>query len=431
MPCGTDSSRQIPDDCGCIATLRPDHDAVGPLIRAKGPDMFRPRCATPRTTSRCRPGVEFLEGRALPSAAPLLQDTFGDNFFDTTKWVSGRTDAAGNPIAVRERNQRLEFTGPGSVASRAEFVPSEEAPLEITGVWYWAPTPGMVGNAQLITRATGIYVTEDGVEFRAEPGVGVSIRLWQDRQATVLASVVAKIDVGDLFRFRVRDDGHDVSISLTEIDGDRIAVSLAAQTDAASETNHVAFRYGNVAFAPVARLALDDVVVSVSPPEPDPEPGPLPNPLPAPRPNPPGVPAPPLGRPIIIPAVPLEFWVDETPDGDGPAPRNDMSRQIKVQRGKLRRGRRGKLRQLITLLNTTAGDVTELKLAFARLAKNARVRVAGGDWVTAAQAARGVGLGDRDVLRPGESVTVEIEINHADRPQFMTRVLGNLEPAEE
>jgi hypothetical protein len=87
---------------------------------------------------------------------------------------------------------------------------------------------------------------------------------------------------------------------------------------------------------------------------------------------------------------------------------------------------------LITLRNTTAGDVTELKLAFSRLPKNARVRVAGGGWVTAGQAARGVGLGERDVLHPGESVTVEIEFSNvaAVQPRFTTRVLGNLEAAD-
>src|SRR5262249_7456425 len=114
------------------------------------------------------------------------------------------------------------------------------------------------------------------------------------------------------------------------------------------------------------------------------------------------VPAPaPGGRPIIVPAILLDFWADDSAD---PTPRSggrEMGSQVKVQRGKLRHGRGGKWRQTLTLRNTGRGDVTDLKLAFARLPKNARVRLNGGAWVSAAQAARGVSLQD-DVLGPGE-----------------------------
>lgn len=367
--------------------------------------------------SRCLPRVEPLEDRAVPSAAPLFQDTFGDNFFDTSKWVSGKTDANGNPIAVREHNQRLEFTGPGSVATVPEFVPSEDEPLEITGILYWAPNPGLVGTAQLFTRSGGDYAIVDGIEFRAEPGIGISIREWEDGEATLLASVPAKIDVGDLFRWRVRDDGFNVSLALMEVDGDGVAVALAAETDLESETNHIAFRYGNVAFAPVARLALDDVVVALGTPPP--------NPVPT---IPPVVTIPPGNVPLIIPAIPLEFWVDDGSEDEGPAERSETARQVKVRRGKLRRTRRGRLRQMITLRNTGATDVTDLRLAFTRLPKNARVRIARDEWVTAAQAARGIELGDHDVLRSGESITVEVEFtNTSPRARIVTRVLGDLE----
>jgi hypothetical protein len=200
-------------------------------------------------------------------------------------------------------------------------------------------------------------------------------------------------------------------------------VSLAAETDAVSEANHIAFRYGNVAFALVARLALDDVVVTISPPLSDPDPDPAPTPTP-----PPIVIIPPGNQPLIIPAVPLEFWLDDSvEEEESSAARGETARTVRMRRGKLRRTRSGRLRQTITLRNIGANSVTDLRLAFTRLPKNARVRIAGDEWVTASQAARGIYLPDIDELRPGETLTVEVEFsNTAAQARFAARVLGEL-----
>lgn len=373
--------------------------------------------------------VETLEDRTVPSAIPVLQDNFDTNTLNLDTWVSGLTDTDGNPIAVRAQNQRLEFTGPGALITQEEFTPSDDAPLVVSGLWTWTPTGGLVGTAQVVTRASGSSVIEDGVEFRADPGVGLSIWLWQDRQTRLLTLAPMKIDVGDSFRFRVRDDGEQVTFSMAEIGGDGAALSLAAATDAGADVNHVAFRYGGVVFAPVARLGLDDVSISSADPGTE-IPSPVPMPLPGPT-------TPPVPRPgTLVPAIEIAFLGDDGPDDDPSttgSSRRDMSRQVRVRSSRLRRVAGGRLRQTLMLQNLSNQAVVDLKLAFSRLPRRARVRIAGGDWMTAAQAARGIPLDD-DMLNPGESITIEIELTHAGHPgrgHFRTQVLGNLDTPDE
>lgn len=372
---------------------------------------------------RTRLQVECLEDRAVPSATSLLEDSFSNNTLNLDAWTSGLTDPEGNPAGIRVENQRLEFTGPGTLITREEFVPTLDQPIEVSGVWTWTPTAGLVGSAQVVTRQSGTFSTYNGVEFRADPGVGLTIWVWQDQQTRLLALAPLRIDVGDTFQFRVRDDGAAVSFSLAEIGGQGAAVSVAAETSLVSDAHHVAFRYGGVVFGSAARLALDDVSVTPIDPESSPQVPLLPT-LPT-------APTPPSSRSAgLVFAIALDYAVDSDTEAES-SPTvggREMVRQIRVRRSRLRRAGGRKLRQTITLENTSNFAVADLRLAFARLPKGARLRLAGGTWVNAAQAARGIGLED-DYLNPGQSVTIEIELNVAGsgRPRFQTRVLGSLE----
>lgn len=375
------------------------------MIRLLTRAPFARTAAKPR---RCRPQVDNLEDRVVPSAASSFQDNFNDNALDNSAWVVG-TEVNPGPLPIRERNGRIEFVGPGAIVTRQEFPPEQAAPLEVTGVFSFSPSLDLIGPAQVVTRSDIDLRAPEGVEFTLDPVWGVRITVWESGAPTVLAQGRLDIDPGDSFHFRIRDDGERVSISVGELGGDEAAMSLTADTRLASDGNHVAFRYAGVSFGPVARLALDDVTLG------PPTAGPAPT-------------------PVVVPVLP---GIVVLLDGESEASRGreDVTPQLGIHRGRVRmNSRTGRARLRLTIRNTTGRELSNLRLVLAGLPRGARVRIGEDNWMSVAQVARqGIDLGEQSDLRPGEVISFEVEITRlrTSRLRVLPRVVSSNDPADD
>jgi hypothetical protein len=358
------------------------------------PHPRRQSLQTSLPTPRFRPWIEHLEDRAVPSATSLTLDDFNDNRLDASLWLSGGEVNPTGRTAVREQNQRVEFIRAGNLATRTAFALSD--PLEVAGTWTWSAT-GQPVNSHVLTRyrADPTSVTGVGVTFDTDDGL--LIVAYENGSGTVLARAPLSVGPGDAYRFLVRDDGRRVSVQVQQVGGGEGTVELAADTSLATGGSQVAFRADAGTFNGTARLMLDDVRVG--------PPGAM---LGASDPTMAAPPIPPLTDDFLAQI----FAEVDAANAAADLRRRDLGSQLQTVRGPLRRNRRGDgFRQRLTFRNVSPQPLSDLRLSVRRLPATARVRLGGGDWLTAAEAAAGLEVSQGDTLAPGATLALALELS--------------------
>jgi hypothetical protein len=365
--------------------------------RMISPHSLRHPRRTPHRTPAYHPRVEPLEARAVPAASSLTQDGFNDNTLDANLWLSGAEVNPAGRTAVREQNQRVEFIRAGNLATRAAFAPAD--PLEVAGSWTWS-ADGLPVNAHVLTRYKADPTSVTGVGVTFDPDDGLFIVAYLNGSGTVLARATLSVDPGDTYRFLVRDDGRHVSVHAEEVGGQGETVDLAAETSLATGGSQVAFRADAGTFLGTARLMLDDVRVgppgAESGPASEADPGPTVPPIP----------------PLTADFLAQIFAEVDAANAAADQRRHDLSSQIRVSRGPLRRNRRHRVfRQRLPFRNVGPQTLSGLRLALRRLPATARVRLGDGESLSAAEAVAGLELPQGDTLAPGASLTLTLELS--------------------
>ena len=206
---------------------------------------------------------------AAPIVGPytILNDDFDDNWLDTATWQVVLAGVPGTP-SVTEQNQRMEIVGRGHLATTRQLEPKLAGGLEITGRWQFVSSDDMI---QILTRSNatpgGTWgETNQGIEFFA---YGASDTMTIQGKGIGVSGAVAvplQIDGGDVFDFVIRDDGANLTFTLTEVGGQGATGTVTATATTAVGTNYVVFHNresGRVSY-------LDDAKVrSIVPLEPD------------------------------------------------------------------------------------------------------------------------------------------------------------------
>jgi hypothetical protein len=212
----------------------------------------------------------------------LVEDHFTDNTLDDELWRTHTApvlNAFGTPQwtnrSVTEAGGRVDFRNRGYLITQAEFDPLVTGPLIISGtVTIDADTYRRGDNFSIVTRSNGVPSTDQanvgsgiGFSLSASGGGVITIGKFNGPAApTLLNAANVAVNFGETFFFEVRDDGNQLSLTVTEVGGDGTTATISATDATDFPADHVVFhnRERLLLFGEDFTSHLDDVVIEAA-----------------------------------------------------------------------------------------------------------------------------------------------------------------------
>lgn len=174
-----------------------------------------------------------------------------------TTEISNRT----NYGDIRVVNGAVKIAGYSNLVTAAEYAPSVENPLTITGVW--TPVAGEFESLKIYTRSTGGLNAQygnanDGIFFHVNTKGVFCVKDMFSGEYPHL-EYDAPIQMGQTYTFEVTDNGNDISFALKDTGGNVVA-ELSGQAPSQGAGNYIVFSDASASHIQ-SHIRLDDVKI--------------------------------------------------------------------------------------------------------------------------------------------------------------------------